>query len=79
MNTIKSTDIQRKFGQHFEPALIEPIVIEKNGRAIAAMVSITYLERLQALEDKYWAELALEAQKSGYVDQDKAIEALNLR
>ncbi|MBF0540952.1 MAG: type II toxin-antitoxin system Phd/YefM family antitoxin [Nitrospirae bacterium] len=79
MKTIKSTDIQRKFGLHLESALIEPIVIERNGRAAAAMISIKYLEQLQELEDRYWADKALEAQKSGYVDHEKAQEALILR
>lgn len=79
MQVVNSTDIQRRFGQHLEASLIEPVLIEKNGRAVAALVSIKYLELLQALEDKYWADEAIEAQKTGYVTQDKAMEALKLR
>jgi prevent-host-death family protein len=63
MVTANATEMRNKFGRYLERTLVEPVIIEKTGRQVAVLLSIEEYNRLTRLEDAYWGELALEAQK----------------
>lgn len=69
MTKTTATEMKNHFGEYLEGALTEPVVIEKSGRSIVVMLSIKEYERLIALEDAYWAQKALKAEKAGYIGQ----------
>jgi prevent-host-death family protein len=67
MREAAATNVKNKFGQMLETAMTEPITIEKKGRPIAVMMSITEYQRLVEIEDRYWGENARKAIEKGYV------------
>ena len=69
--------MKNHFGQYLEEALSDPVVIEKTGRPVAVMLSIKEYERLAALEDAYWAQKAIEAEKTGYLGRKESLKFLN--
>ena len=73
---ITATEVKNHFGEYLEGAISEPVVIEKTGRPVAVMLSIKEYDRLVALEDAYWAQKALKAEKTGYVGQKESSKFL---
>ena len=71
-----ATEMKNHFGEYLEGALSEPVVIEKSGRSIVVMLSMKEYERLMALDDAYWGEKALKAEKTGYIGQKESSEFL---
>ncbi|MBI4309602.1 MAG: type II toxin-antitoxin system Phd/YefM family antitoxin [Candidatus Omnitrophica bacterium] len=71
-----ATEIKNHFGEYLEGAISEPVVIEKTGRPVAVMLSVKEYERLIALEDAYWAQKAINAEKSGYIGQKESAKLL---
>ena len=76
MKTATSTDIKNHFGEYLETSITEPIIIQKTGRPVAVLMSISDYERLAALEDKYWANQAEQAEKKGYLGQKESSQFL---
>ena len=70
MRGAAATEVKNKFGQVLETALSEPIAIEKNGRAVAVMISITEYNRLVEIEDRFWGDKALKAVREGFLSED---------
>ncbi|MCP4696907.1 MAG: type II toxin-antitoxin system Phd/YefM family antitoxin [Gammaproteobacteria bacterium] len=64
---VTATELKHRLGHYLDAAISEPVVIEKNGRQTAVILSYVDYERLTALEDAYWGNLALEAKKEGDV------------
>ena len=73
---IAATEVKNHFGEYLEGAISEPVIIEKTGRPVVVMLSIKEYERLVALEDAYWAQNALKAEKTGYIGQKEALKFL---
>jgi len=73
---ITATEVKNHFGEYLEGAISEPVVIEKTGRPVVVMLSVKEYERLTALEDAYWAEKALKAEKTGYVGKTESVKFL---
>jgi PHD/YefM family antitoxin component YafN of YafNO toxin-antitoxin module len=48
----------------------EPITIERKGRPVAVMMSITEYQRLAEIEDRYWGEKARKAVEEGFVKEE---------
>mgnify|MGYP001563535104 CR=1 FL=1 len=71
-----ATEMKNHFGEYLEGALSEPVVIEKSGRSIVVMLSMKEYERLMALDDAYWGEKALKAEKIGYIGRKESSEFL---
>jgi prevent-host-death family protein len=69
MREAAATDVKNKFGQMLETAMTEPITIEKKGRSVAVMMSITEYQRLIEIEDRYWGEKARKAVQDGFVSE----------
>jgi prevent-host-death family protein len=76
MKTVTATEIKNRFGRYLEDSMSEPVVIEKTGRAVAVMISMADYERLAALEDKFWGEMAIEAEKNGYLGLEESLAAV---
>ena len=71
-----ATEIKNHFGQYLDEAILEPVFIEKTGRPVAVMLSSKEYERLIGLEDAYWAQKALKAEKAGYIGKKQSTEFL---
>ena len=67
MRSITSTTAKNQLGQVLEAALTEPVTITKTGRKVAVVLSWKEYERLQALEDAWWAHEAGRAESEGYL------------
>ncbi len=66
-DTMTDTEAKNSFGELLDEAKTRPIKIEKNGRAVAVVVSAEEYKRLESLEDAYWGRQAEEALKEGTV------------
>ena len=71
-----ATEVKNKFGQILEAAMGEPVAIEKNGRPVAVMMSITEYRRLVEIEDRHWGEMALKAVKEGFLTEKETAKWL---
>ena len=76
MTVLTATQLKSRLGEYMEQAQREPIIVKKGGRKYAVIISQEDFERFQALEDRYWAEKARKAQKSGYIGTEAAMAAL---
>ena len=56
---------EKSFGQILDKAQQEPVAIHQNGRPVAVVLSYEDYERLEALEDAWWAMKAETAAKEG--------------
>jgi len=77
MNIVKATELKNNLDKYLEVSIKEPVIVEKYGKKIAAIVSHDFLENLRKIEDAYWAIQALEAEKGGYLGADKSLEKLS--
>jgi antitoxin Phd len=71
-----ATEAKNRFGHLLEMAMTEPISIEKKGRPVAVLMSVTEYQRLTELEDRYWGERAKEALESGFLTQKETTKWL---
>jgi len=67
MKRADATEVKNRFGQYVESALREPVLVRKSGRDVAVILSWEDYQRLAALEDRWWALQAAEAEKEGYL------------
>lgn len=65
MRTVSAKEAKEGFGALLDAAQREPVTITKKGRPVAVVLSKEDFERLEALEDAYWGNLAEEARKEG--------------
>ncbi len=65
MKSMTATKAKYEFGRLLDAAQREPVTIEKNGRPVAVMLCLEEYERLEALEDAWWAARAAAAEESG--------------
>jgi len=69
MHSKAATEVKNKFGQILERAINEPIAIEKNGRKVVVMMSMSEYQRLVEIEDRYWGDKALKAIEDGFLTE----------
>src|SRR5438876_11452108 len=74
-----ATEVKNRFGEFLERALREPVEVEKSGRPVAVLLSREEYDRLQAMEDRYWGDRAIEAARSGHIGHDEAMRLLTDR
>lgn len=79
MRTISATAFRHRFGEHLEGLAREPVTVEKGGRPVAVVLSIREWERLQALEDAWWAREAEAAVERGFLSPDETTQWLTSR
>ncbi len=58
MKTIAAKDAKNGFGRMLDAVQREPVTIEKHGRAVAVVLSLEEYQRLEALDDAWWAARA---------------------
>jgi antitoxin Phd len=66
MKTIAAKDAKNGFGRMLDAAQREPVTIEKHGRAVAVVLSLEEYQRLEALDDAWWA-----ARAQAVIDEDE--------
>jgi antitoxin Phd len=76
MQKVTATEFKTRLGKYLEIVLQHPISIIKSGRENAVLLSRQRYDELQNLEDRYWAERAVEAEKNGYLGPEKSLEFL---
>ncbi len=76
MKTVSSTEIKNRLGQYLETAVGEPVLVEKAGRPVAVVLSYAEYQRLQRLEDAYWAARCRLAEESGWAGPEESMKAL---
>ena len=65
MKTVAATEAKDAFGRMLDAVQREPVTIEKHGRAVAVILSLEEYQRLEALDEAYWASRAQEASEEG--------------
>lgn len=73
MKTVTATELKTRTSETLATAQREPVAIEKNGRAIAVIVSQADYERLTKLENHYWLAQVEAAEKSGYIGTEATV------
>lgn len=73
---VTAIEIKLRFGKYLDAAISQPVFIMKSGREAAVLLSQQRYEELKALEDLYWAEKAIEGEKSGYIGTEKSMKFL---
>ena len=63
MRIESATNAKNHFGEIMDAALREPVIIQRSGRNAVVMLSVEEHEILEILSDRYWGELAKEAEK----------------
>lgn len=68
-----ATELNKHPGKYINQAIKEPVIIERSGTPVAVMVSY---ERYIQLEDAYWGELAIAADKEKSLGHKKTKDFL---
>jgi len=58
MTAVTATELQSKTSSIIDQALTSPVQVTRNNRSVVVLISNTEYERLQAVEDAYWGEMA---------------------
>lgn len=75
MVSIRATDAKNHFGHLLDTAQHDAVLIEKNGRSVAVVLSHEEYQRLLDLEEKLWALKADLAKAKGFHSEEES-EAL---
>ncbi|EIJ40934.1 Phd_YefM protein [Beggiatoa alba B18LD] len=75
---INATELKTRLGRYLTLSIKEPVFIEKSGNQHAVLISSDLYNKLIALEDKYWGELALQAENDEPFTGDAMAELLNI-
>ena len=73
MKNASATDVKNRLGHYLNISIKEPVVIEKINKPHAVLMAYDEYERLIKIEDKYWAEQAMRAEKEGYAGIEKSM------
>ena len=65
MKTFAAKEAKNGFGRLLDTAQREPVTIEKKGRPVAVVLSLDEYQRLEAIEDAWWAARADAAEREG--------------
>lgn len=72
MKTFAASEAKNEFGRLLDTAQREPVTIEKKGRPVAVVLSLEEYERLEALDDAWWAARADEAAEKGFIGPEES-------
>lgn len=72
MGVYTATTAKTYFGTVIDEAQSEPVLIEKNGRPYAMVLSKKEYDTLRAMEDAYWIREAEKGSKSGYLSNKES-------
>lgn len=74
---LRATDAKNQFGHMLDTAQREAVLIEKNGRSVAVVLSDEEYKRLLQLEDTLWALKAQMSKKKGFYSEDESDSILD--
>ncbi|NCQ66119.1 MAG: type II toxin-antitoxin system Phd/YefM family antitoxin [Alphaproteobacteria bacterium] len=69
---VRATDAKNQFGKLLDNAQHEAVLIEKNGRDIAVVLSNTEYQRLRIYEDELWQLKAQMAKSEGFHSENES-------
>jgi len=72
MKTFAASEAKNEFGRLLDTAQREAVTIEKKGRPVAVVLSLEEYERLEALDDAWWAARADEAGEEGFIGPEES-------
>lgn len=73
---VTATELKNRLGQYLEAAQVEPVIIEKSGRACNVVLSKRRYDELCELEDKLWDLRARMNETEGFLNDDEVRELL---
>ena len=76
MTSFAAKAAKDNFGLLLDTAQREPVIIEKNKRKVAVVLSLVEYNRLEALEDAYWAAKTDKALKHGFHGVDQSAKVM---
>lgn len=68
-----ATELNKHSGRYLSQAVKEPVIIEKSGQPVAVIVSYDHYLKL---EDTYWGERAIAADKESSIGTKESLEFL---
>ncbi|MEK6745539.1 MAG: type II toxin-antitoxin system Phd/YefM family antitoxin [Pseudomonadota bacterium] len=72
MRVESATNAKNRFGEIMDAALREPVMIQRSGRDVAVLMSVEEYKIVEMLSDRYWGELAMEAEKNGFLSAEES-------
>ncbi len=72
MRVESATNAKNHFGEIMDAALREPVMIQRSGRDAAVLMSVEEYKIVEMLSDRYWGELAMEAEKNGFLSAEES-------
>lgn len=72
MRVESATNVKNHFGEIMDAALREPVMIQRSGRDAAVLMSVEEYKIVEMLSDRYWGELAMEAEKNGFLSAEES-------
>lgn len=76
MNHTSISDFRSRISDYLGNLSVSPVVLERNGKPAAVVLSYAEYQRLQDLEDAWWGERAQAALESGLVGHEEAMQYL---
>ena len=76
MNHASISDFRSRISDYLGNLSVSPVVLERNGKPAAVVLSYAEYQRLQDLEDAWWGERAQAALESGLVGHEEAMQHL---
>jgi antitoxin Phd len=73
---VSATEIKNRLGQYLARTAVEPLAIEKNGRAVAVLLSFEEYELLQRSDDFFWGQAARAAEAEGFLSVEDSLKYL---
>jgi len=71
---ITATELNKRPGSYLTEAMRSPVIIERTGKPAVVMVAY---DRYRELEDAYWGELAVKADKEPSLSVEASMDFLN--
>ena len=76
MFVLAAAEAKNNFGKMIDIVQREPVTIEKKGRAVAVVLSMEEYEKLESLENEFWANKANEAINQGFMGKEESSNLL---
>ena len=76
---VTATELKHRLGRYLEAAQVEPVVVEKSGRATSVVLSKRRYDQLCELEDMFWDLQAQTAEQEGFMSDSEVRELLQTR
>lgn len=77
MKKINATQAKQYFGELLNDAQQEPVAIQKHQKDFAILLSSARYQELLAFEDKYLHDLAVLAEKEGFIGAEASMKLLD--